>query len=112
LSKINDANIFTEGDLFRPRRLRRTFVRVLRAEYKYIRTCTCNNYHVFWYFADRASQHIYLNINQLDALNFIMSLFHASSCTSAHRQEVKIVLTVQFWPHDDEHLCSKHVEAW
>jgi len=46
---------------------------------------------IFWYFADRASQYIYLNINQLDALNFIMSLFHA---------------------HDDEHFCSKHVEAW
>ena len=52
---------------------------------------------------------------------------HVSS-TSAHRQEAKIVLyslwyrhtyrcedirdcTVQFWPPDDEHLCSKHVEA-
>ena len=34
----------------------------------------------FWYFADRASQYIYLNIKQLDALNFIMSLFHASTC--------------------------------
>ena len=32
------------------------------------------------YFADRASQYIYLNINQLDALNFIMSLFHDSTC--------------------------------
>ena len=32
------------------------------------------------YFAYRASQYIYLNINQLDALNFIMSLFHASTC--------------------------------
>ena len=48
----------------------------------------------FIYFADRASQYIYLNTNQLDALNFIMSLFmplHISS-TCAHRQEVKIVL--------------------
>ena len=35
---------------------------------------------LFLYFADRASQYIYLNINQLDALNFIMSLFHASTC--------------------------------
>ena len=35
---------------------------------------------MFLYFADRASQYIYLNINQLDALNFIMSLFHASTC--------------------------------
>jgi len=34
----------------------------------------------FWYFADRASQYIYLNINQRDALNFIMSLCHASTC--------------------------------
>ena len=37
-------------------------------------------YTVFWYFAGRAaSQHVYLNINQLDALNF-MSLFQASTC--------------------------------
>ena len=35
---------------------------------------------IFWYFADRASQYIYLNIKQLDALNFIMSIFHASTC--------------------------------
>ena len=34
----------------------------------------------FIYFADRASQYIHLNINQLDTLNFIMSLFHASTC--------------------------------
>ena len=58
---------------------------------------------------------------------------HVSS-TSAHRQGAKIVLCslvsshvhgtatyrcddtrdgmVQFWPPDDEHLCSKHVGAW
>jgi len=35
---------------------------------------------IFWYFSDRAYQYIYLNINQLDALNFVMSLFHASTC--------------------------------
>ena len=58
---------------------------------------------------------------------------HVSS-TRAHRQEVKIVLyslwyhqtetsewskitkitkitKIQFWPPDDEHVCSKHVEA-
>ena len=27
---------------------------------------------------------IYLNINQLDALNFIISLFHASTCFEYH----------------------------
>jgi len=46
---------------------------------------------------------------------------HTSS-TRAHRQEAKIVLyslwyhhirgcIAQFWPPDDEHVCSKHVEA-
>ena len=36
--------------------------------------------YIFLIFGDRASQYIYLNVNQLDALNFIMSLFHASTC--------------------------------
>ena len=79
---------------------------------------------LFWYFADRASQYIYLNINQLDALNFIMSLFHASTCfdhtcsssgghgTATYRCDDTRGSIVQFWPPDDEHLCSKHVEAW
>ena len=43
---------------------------------------------------------VYLNINQPDALNFIMSLFHAStvSSKSAYRQEAKIVL-YSLWYH-------------
>ena len=61
-----------------------------------------------------------------------MSLFHASTCFEhccAHHQEIKIVLyslwyhhtcgcddtrdcIIQFWPSDDEHMCSKHVQAW
>jgi len=67
-----------------------------------------------------------------------MPLLHVSS-TCAHHQEVKIALhspwyqrglsqpvhetatyrcddtrgcVMQFWPPDDEHMCSKHVEAW
>ena len=56
-----------------------------------------------------------------------MPLHVSSAC--AHRQEVKIVLyslwyhhtetnewysicIVQLWLPDDEHMCSKHVEAW
>jgi len=35
-------------------------------------------------FSNRASQYIYRNIRQLDALNFIMSLFHASTCFEHH----------------------------
>ena len=34
---------------------------------------------------------------------------HVSS-TLAHRQEARGCI-VQFWPRDDEHVCSKHVEA-
>jgi hypothetical protein len=70
--------------------------------------------------------------NQLDAQNLLHNKFyfvplHVSS-TCAHHQEVKIALysvwyhhtyrcddtrgcVIQFWP-DDEHMCSKHVEAW
>ena len=53
---------------------------------------------------------------------------HVSS-TCAHHQEVKIGdrlvhetatyrcddtrgCVMQFWPPDDKHMCSKHVEAW
>ena len=46
-------------------------------------------------------QHIiYLNINQLDALNFIISLFHASTCFEHMCSSL------------GGHMCSKHVEAW
>ena len=99
------------------------------------------------------TQDIYLNINQLDALNFIMSLFHASTCfehicsssggqklyytasgiitpvggrpvhrlrvlsqpvhgTATYRCDDARGCIVQFWPRYDEHMCSKHVEAW
>ena len=50
----------------------------------------------FLHFSDRASQYIYLSINQLDAQNLFHSKFyfmppHVSS-TCAHHQEVKIAL--------------------
>ena len=58
---------------------------------------------------------------------YFMPLHVSSTC--AHHQEVKIVLhslwyhhtykcddtrgcVIQFWPPADEHMCSKHVEAW
>ena len=41
----------------------------------------CNIYEYFFYILLTVHLNIfYLNINQLDALNFIMSLFHASTC--------------------------------
>ena len=73
------------------------------------------------------SIYLIININQLDALNFIISLFQASTCfkqmcSSSGRQKLYYTVSgiithivgciVQFWPPDDEHMCSKHVEAW
>jgi len=68
-------------------------------------------------------------IDQLDAQNFCftISLFHASTCfehmcSSSGGQPVHKTATyscddtrgcvMQFWPLDEEHMCSKHVEAW
>ena len=54
----------------------------------------------------------FLNINQLDALNFTMRLFHASvHGTATYKCDDTRDCIVQFWPPDDEHMCSKHVEA-
>jgi len=66
-------------------------------------------------------------INQLNAQNFCftISLFHASTCfehmcSSLHslwyhytfRCDDTRGCVMQFWPLDDEHMCSKHVEVW
>ena len=54
------------------------------------------------------SKYIYLNINQLDALSFIMSLFHVLSQpvhrTATYRCDDTRGCIVQFWPPDDEHI--------
>ena len=72
--------------------------------------------------------------------NKFISCLYMFRAPCAHRQEVKIALysrahvervlshpvhgtatyrfddtrgcRIQFWPPDDEHMCSKHVEAW
>jgi len=57
-------------------------------------------------------------INQLDAQNFCFTiiLFHASTCfehmcsPSGGQNCIKQPLVSR--PPDDEHMCSKHVEAW
>ena len=60
---------------------------------------------------------LFININQLDALNFMISLFQASTCfehmcSSSGRQIVLYSLWYNtICPPDDEHICSKHVEA-
>ena len=59
-------------------------------------------------------------ISQLDAQNVCstISLFHASTCfehmyeTATYRCDNTKGYVIQFWRPDDEHMCSKHVEAW
>ena len=64
--------------------------------------------YIYIYFADCASQYIYLNIKQLDALNFIMSLFHASTCFehTCSSSGAKIVL-YSLWYHTESSEWSK-----
>ena len=61
---------------------------------------------------------LFIDINRLDALNFIISLFQASTCfsqsvhgTTTYRCDDTRDCIIQFSPPDDEHMCSKHVEA-
>ena len=57
-------------------------------------------------------------INQLDAQNycFTISLCHATICfehmCSSSGGQNCITQPLEFWPPDDENMCSKHVEAW
>ena len=61
--------------------------------------------------------------NQLDAQNFCITISFIS-CPYMFRAHVLVYETatyrcddtrgcvMQFWHPDDEHMCSKHVEAW
>jgi len=48
-------------------------------------------------------------INQLDAQKF---LFYRLWYHQTYRCDNTRGCVMQFWPPDDEHICSKHVEAW
>jgi len=60
-----------------------------------LQSADCTDWWMFWRFADRASQYIYL--------------VHE---TAKYRYDDTRDCVMQFWPPDDEHMCSKHVEAW
>jgi len=49
-------------------------------------------------------------INQLDAQNFC--LYQPVHQTATYRCDDTGGCVMQFWPPDDEHMCSKHEEAW
>jgi len=42
-------------------------------------------------------------------ISFISCLVHE---TATYRSDDTRGCVMQFWPPDDEHMCSKHVEAW
>ena len=74
-----------------------------------------------WFLIPHLFEHLFININQLDALNFLVSLFQASTCfehicSSSGGVHIQCDDTrdcvIQFCPPDDKHMCSKHVEAW
>ena len=107
-------------------------------------SCLKNNIKIYIkIYIKTAPTYLFLNINQLDALNFIISLFQACTCfehtcsssggqklyytvsgiitsiggrpvhrTATYRYDDTRDCIIQFWPPDDEHMCSKHVEAW
>ena len=100
---------------------------------------------IFWRFADRASQYIYLS-NWPTWCTKVLFYNKFISCIYMFRAHVLIIsrsklhytasgiiiptggrlvhvtatytcddtrgCVTQFWPPDDEHMCSKHVEAW
>jgi len=51
--------------------------------------------------------------NELEEYGFslvpVSSLVHE---TATYRCDDTTGCVMQFWPPDDEHMCSKHVEAW
>ena len=57
-------------------------------------------------------------INQLDAQNFcrlvhrLRKLSQPVHETATYRFDDIGGCIMQFWPPDDEHMCSKHLEAW
>ena len=68
--------------------------------------------------------YVFLNIDKLDALISIISLFQASTCyeqmcsssgghgTATYMCDDTRCCIIQFCPPDDEHVCTKHVQAW
>ena len=49
------------------------------------------------------------NVNILSFISVINQLVHE---TATYRCDDTRGRVMQFWPPDDEHMCSKHVEAW
>jgi len=63
--------------------------------------------------------YIYISvINQIDAQEFVLQhvYFNIALYSLRYHHTYRCDDTwgciMQFWPPDDEHMCSKHVEAW
>jgi len=58
---------------------------------------------------------VYISVfNQLDAQNLFHNKFYFMPLhvSSTYRCDDTRGCVMQFWPPDDEHMCSKHIEAW
>jgi len=86
----------------------------------------CNESYVYQFCVSTSFRNVSCSLfisvfNQLDAQNLFHNKFYfmplRASSTCAHHQEVKIALHSLWyyqtyrWSPDDEHMCSKHVEA-
>ena len=68
----------------------------------------------------RSIQMFIIVLNQIYAQNlfhnkfYFMPLHVSSTCAHHHTYRCDDIrgCVMQFWPPDDEHMCSKHVEAW
>jgi len=76
-----------------------------------------NRYHCYKFLNYEHSTTIFISeINQIDAQNFCFTIRpsreHYVHETATYRCDDTGGCVMQFWPPDDEHMCSKHVEAW
>ena len=50
--------------------------------------------------------------NLMHKICFTISFISCLWCHHTYRYDDTRGCVMQFWPPDDEHMCSKHVEAW
>jgi len=53
-----------------------------------------------------------MSLNATNVLSSVINQLDARLETATYRCDDIRGCVMQFWPPDDEHMCSKHVEAW
>ena len=78
-------------------------------EYRDIEARACNHFCNFDVLLAVHLSTVISVINQLDAQKPVLS--QSVHETATYRCDDTTGCVMQFWPPDDEHMCSKHVEA-